>query len=378
MRYAAVKVRKVARAGEFSVFLSGEASSGHVTEVAEKYILDARATGRKAYKQIIFGCVGGIFRSADGGRSARVKECVATAKGDAIAKLRFVHWRTASGNEDATGVQSSGTADQFFERFPPVRLGASITGSGDAGGGGGGGGKGKGKEGQAAAAGPLRSITLQGLSALQAALVFFQGRALLEAAIVSPEDIAALRAELEAEQPVEQRRLELRFGAALVRLVTAIGEFRGPSPPVDEPALIELAEAALDTAIRRSKHGGGWSQPAAASVGGPGRAAAAPVVEPRLSEGLSPALRHGAVAGTVALRLRPYADRLREQWEGDVGGSVSQAPAGVRDDLRRAVLSSGGSPRPGRRQAPHPSSAGCFVDALAAGSRRGCGAAVHG
>ena len=39
-------------------------------------------------------------------------------KGDAIAKLHFVHWRTASGNEDATGVLFSGTADQFFERFP--------------------------------------------------------------------------------------------------------------------------------------------------------------------------------------------------------------------------------------------------------------------
>ena len=71
----AVKVRKVARAGEFSVFLSGEASGGHVTEVAEKCILDAKATGQKAYRQIIFGCVGGVFNSADGRRMARVTGC---------------------------------------------------------------------------------------------------------------------------------------------------------------------------------------------------------------------------------------------------------------------------------------------------------------
>ena len=99
--YTAVKVRKVARAGEFSVFLSGEAGSGHVTEVAEKCILDAKAMGRKACKQIIFGCVGGVFNSADGRRMARVTGCTGTAAGDSIARLHFVHWNV-HWNEERT------------------------------------------------------------------------------------------------------------------------------------------------------------------------------------------------------------------------------------------------------------------------------------
>ena len=96
-----MKVRKVARAGEFAVFLSGEAGGGHVAEVAEKYILDAKATGRKAYKQIIFGCVGGVFNSADGRRMTRVTGCTGTAAGDSIARLHFVHWNV-HWNEERT------------------------------------------------------------------------------------------------------------------------------------------------------------------------------------------------------------------------------------------------------------------------------------
>ena len=101
MAHTAVKVRKVARAGEFSVFLSGEASGGHVSEVAEKCISDAEATGRKAYKQIIFGCVGGVFNSADGRRMTSVTGCTGTAAGDSIARLHFVHWNV-HWNEERT------------------------------------------------------------------------------------------------------------------------------------------------------------------------------------------------------------------------------------------------------------------------------------
>ena len=154
-----MKVRKVSRAGEFSVFLSGEAGSGHVTEVAEKCIFDAKAMGRKACKQIIFGCVGGVFNSADGRRMARVTGCTGTAAGDSIARLHFVHWRTNFGNEERTGVQSGGSADQFFERFPPAGLKVS-GGVGGARGGSVAAGRAEqlaaGQDGQATAAGPLQ------------------------------------------------------------------------------------------------------------------------------------------------------------------------------------------------------------------------------
>ena len=134
--YLAIRTRKLTRAEEFIVFLSGEKGSKIAAEVTEKDLLDTTGKGRLAYKEIIFGCVGGVFHAADGVRSARVTECIADEKGDATAELCFVHWCSAADNEDDAGVQSSGTADQFFARFLPVRLGSAAAGGDGAGGGG--------------------------------------------------------------------------------------------------------------------------------------------------------------------------------------------------------------------------------------------------
>ena len=134
--YLATRTRKVTSKEEYLVFLSGEKGGKNATEVTEKDLCDTTGKGRLLYKEIIFGCVGGVFHATDGVRSARVTECVASEEGDSIAKIRFVHWRSAADNEVDAGVTSSGTADQFFSRFPPAPLGAVATGGGDAGGGG--------------------------------------------------------------------------------------------------------------------------------------------------------------------------------------------------------------------------------------------------
>ena len=97
--YLAIRTRKLTRAEEFIVFLSGRKGGRVAAEVTEKDLLDTTGKGRLLYNEIIFGCVGGVFHAADGVRSARVTECIANETGDAIAKLRFVHWRTAADNE---------------------------------------------------------------------------------------------------------------------------------------------------------------------------------------------------------------------------------------------------------------------------------------
>ena len=123
--YLAIRTRKLARAEDFIVSLGGEKGGEIAAEVTEKDLYDTTGKGRLLYEKIIFGCVGGVFHAADGVRSARVKACIASENGDSVARLRFVHWRTAADNEKDAGVQSSGTADQFFGRFPPASLGAA-------------------------------------------------------------------------------------------------------------------------------------------------------------------------------------------------------------------------------------------------------------
>ena len=123
--YLAIRTRKLARAEDFIVSLGGEKGGEIAAEVTEKDLYDTTGKGRLLYEKIIFGCVGGVFHAADGVRSARVTACIASENGDSVARLRFVHWRTAADNEKDAGVQSSGTADQFFERFPPASLGAA-------------------------------------------------------------------------------------------------------------------------------------------------------------------------------------------------------------------------------------------------------------
>ena len=141
---------------------------------------------------------------------------------------------------------------------------------------------------RASAARELCTIKPAELSALSAAAAFFRGRALLDAAGVGAKDISELKAELGAAVPTNKSRLELRFGAALGRLVAQIGEFRGPSPPEDETALVELAEAALDRAIQVAR---GGAQPAGAAGLGDGGVAgqfgAAGLQQPHLGDGLS-------------------------------------------------------------------------------------------
>ena len=126
--YLAIRTRKLARAEDFIVSLGGEKGGEIAAEVTEKDLYDTTGKGRLLYEKIIFGCVGGVFHAADGVRSARVTACIASENGDSVARLRFVHWRTAADNEKDAGVQSSGTADQFFERFPPASLGAAAAG----------------------------------------------------------------------------------------------------------------------------------------------------------------------------------------------------------------------------------------------------------
>ena len=75
--YLAVRTRKLTRAEEFIVFLSGGKDGKVAAEVTEKDLLDTTGKGRLLYKEIIFGCVGGVFHAADGVRSARVTECIA-------------------------------------------------------------------------------------------------------------------------------------------------------------------------------------------------------------------------------------------------------------------------------------------------------------
>ena len=335
--YLAIRTRKLARAEDFIVSLGGEKGGEIAAEVTEKDLYDTTGKGRLLYEKIIFGCVGGVFHAADGVRSARVKACIASENGDSVARLRFVHWRTAADNEKDAGVQSSGTADQFFERFPPASLGAAAAGGVSDGGGGGGGGK---------AARELRTIRPAGMSALQAAAVFFRGRALLDAAGVNADDISELREELEAAAAADMTRLELRFGAALGRLAKRIGEFRGPGPPEDEAALVELAEAALDQAIRVARD---VAKPAGAAVSGEIGSSGqfGGQHQPRLGGGLSLAQQRSSVSAEVAASLRPHAVLLQQQWAGDVGGGISMAPRDIRDDLRRATLSSGRVHAPG-------------------------------
>ena len=93
--YLAMRTRKVTSKEEYLVFLGGEKGGKNATEVTEKDLCDTTGKGRLLYKEIIFGCVGGVFHATDGVRSARVTECVASENGDSIAKIRFVHWRSA-------------------------------------------------------------------------------------------------------------------------------------------------------------------------------------------------------------------------------------------------------------------------------------------
>merc|ERR1712086_241762 len=79
--YLALRTRKVTRVEEFIVFLGGEKDGKIAAEVTEKDLLDTTGKGHLAYKEIIFGCVGGVFDAADGVRSARVMECVADESG---------------------------------------------------------------------------------------------------------------------------------------------------------------------------------------------------------------------------------------------------------------------------------------------------------
>ena len=184
------------------------------------------------------------------------------------------------------------------------------------------------------------------MSALRAAAVFFRGRALLDAAGVNADDISELREELEAAAAADKTRLELRFGAALGRLAKRIGEFRGPGPPEDEAALVELAEAALDQAIRVARD---VAKPAGAAVSGEIGSSGqfGGQHQPRLGGGLSLAQQRSSVSAEVAASLRPHAVLLQQQWAGDVGGGISMAPRDIRDDLRRATLSSGRVHAPG-------------------------------
>ena len=97
--YLAIRTRKLARAEDFIVSLGGEKGGEIAAEVTEKDLYDTTGKGRLLYEKIIFGCVGGVFHAADGVRSARVKACIASENGDSVARLRFVHWRTAADNE---------------------------------------------------------------------------------------------------------------------------------------------------------------------------------------------------------------------------------------------------------------------------------------
>ena len=56
--YLAVRTRKLTRAEEFIVFLSGGKDGKVAAEVTEKDLLDTTGKGRLLYKEIIFGCVG--------------------------------------------------------------------------------------------------------------------------------------------------------------------------------------------------------------------------------------------------------------------------------------------------------------------------------
>ena len=94
--YLAIRTRKLARAEDFIVSLGGEKGGEIAAEVTEKDLYDTTGKGRLLYEKIIFGCVGGVFHAADGVRSARVKACIASENGDSVARLRFVHWRTAA------------------------------------------------------------------------------------------------------------------------------------------------------------------------------------------------------------------------------------------------------------------------------------------
>ena len=202
---------------------------------------------------------------------------------------------------------------------------------------------------RASAARELRTIKPAELSALKAAAAFFRGRAMLDVAGVSAEDISELKAELGAAAPTgDKSRLELRFGAALGRLVARIGEFRGPNPPEDATALVELAEAALDKAVQLALGGARPAGAAGLGDGGVGgQFGAASLQQPHLGDGLSWAQQRNSVSAEVAASLRPHAGLLHQQWAGDVGNGISMAPRDIRDDLRRATLSSGKVHAPG-------------------------------
>ena len=64
--YLAIRTRKLTRAEEFIVFLSGRKGGRVAAEVTEKDLLDTTGKGRLLYKEIIFGCVGGVFHAARG------------------------------------------------------------------------------------------------------------------------------------------------------------------------------------------------------------------------------------------------------------------------------------------------------------------------
>ena len=106
--YLAIRTRKLARAEDFIVSLGGEKGGEIAAEVTEKDLYDTTGKGRLLYEKIIFGCVGGVFHAADGVRSARVTACIASENGDSVARLRFVHWRTAGPEQGSESGESAG------------------------------------------------------------------------------------------------------------------------------------------------------------------------------------------------------------------------------------------------------------------------------
>jgi hypothetical protein len=220
----------------------------------------------------------------------------------------------------------------------------------------------------------LRAITPPTMTPLGAAQVFFGADAcpaLLEMAGVAAAPAGAVAPEL-------AERLTTRYGLALQRLVAVIGDFRPTARPASEAEVATQSEQAGDMAVRAAMCGG----PLKAAAASHAAAAAADDDEKiKRDQGLSDAAsRRGAVRMPTAERLRGQATELGSAWAlagGAASTGITLTPEGLRDELRRALMSNGKVHAPGEPKSNLPPSAR-HAHARGPGRPSGDRAARHG